>query len=111
MPQDADAPNEDKHKSTYSESEVKENPSQWLRTPPPIKRVFNKFPLQTYPPNELPQRTAASNSQHTLYIFATEEGVRDGQPSFNPGCLKWQVCLLQPTHPGTLTGEKADEVT
>jgi metaxin len=64
----------------------------WFTTPAPIKRLFDIFPLITYPPNELPQRKERISAQLTLYIFATEEGVREGRPSFNPGCLKWQAC-------------------
>ena len=65
---------------------------QWWRLPAPVKRIFDEFPLRTYPANELPQRTTTSRSRHTLYVFATEESARSGEPSFNPGCLKWQVC-------------------
>ena len=59
--------------------------------PTPIRRLFDKFPLQTYPANELPQRTAGDRSQHLLYVFTTPEAARRGDPSFNPSCLKWQV--------------------
>jgi metaxin len=26
-----------------------------------------------------------------LHVFTTEEDAKNGRPSFNPGCLKWQV--------------------
>lgn len=76
-----------------SASKVLPDHGQWqrFRTPQSVKRLFDRFPLRTYPPNELPQRTATSRAQHTLYIFTTAEGAKVGAPSFNPGCLKWQV--------------------
>ncbi|KAI9844681.1 MAG: hypothetical protein M1837_005423 [Sclerophora amabilis] len=67
--------------------------------PPPIKRLFDKFPLVTYPANELPLRspqrgrTLQSAQLPTLYIFATEKDARNDRPSFNPTCLKWQSFL------------------
>lgn len=67
----------------------------WLKTPQFIKRVFDKFPLQTYPSNELPQRAAKPKSSHSLYMFTTAQGAEEGRPSFNPGCLRWQVWVLQ----------------
>lgn len=65
----------------------------WSTTPSSIKRLFDKFPLRTYPPNELPQRDTRNATQHLLYIFATAEGARLGSPSYNPSCLKWQASL------------------
>lgn len=69
------------------------NTRSWLKLPAPIKRVFDEFPLRTYPANELPQRTTTARDKHTLYVFATEDGARTEKPSRNPGCLKWQVCF------------------
>lgn len=71
---------------------------QWFATPSSIKRLFDKFPLRTYPPNELPQRDTRDATQHLLYIFTTAEGARLGSPSYNPGCLKWQVSLKALRH-------------
>ncbi|KAL9126506.1 MAG: hypothetical protein Q9217_004452 [Psora testacea] len=68
--------------------------SQWLKTPRPIRRVFDKFPLVTYDANELPQRSATLRSEHALYVFITVERANKRRPSFNPGCLKWQAYLL-----------------
>ncbi|KAK3985953.1 hypothetical protein QBC44DRAFT_298109 [Cladorrhinum sp. PSN332] len=66
-----------------------------LQIPKPIQQLFNKFPLVTYPSNDLPARTQTltSSSVPTLYIFSTEEGALTGLPSFNPTCLKWQTLL------------------
>lgn len=61
--------------------------------PPPVKRVFDKFPLRTYTENELPLRAPAGREENVLHIFATEEDAERGRPSFNPACLKWQVSL------------------
>ncbi|KAF2276352.1 uncharacterized protein EI97DRAFT_467062 [Westerdykella ornata] len=61
--------------------------------PAPIKRLFDKFPLRTYPANELPLRAPRHRDENVLYVFTTDEGVRNGAPSFNPSCLKWQTYL------------------
>lgn len=60
--------------------------------PPPLKRIFDKFPLVTYGENALPLRAPSKRrDEHVLYIFATAEDARKGRPSFNPACLRWQV--------------------
>ncbi|KAI4139957.1 MAG: hypothetical protein LQ341_004009, partial [Variospora aurantia] len=84
MPQDEDL------KPPKSQSQPKPSQSPWLTTPKPIKRLFDKFPLLTYPTNQLPIRNAIDRSRHTLYIFARDEDALNGSPSFNPSCLKWQ---------------------
>lgn len=69
--------------------------------PKPVKKLFDKVPIITYPANGLPQRSpGAKNSKNdrdarlpSLYIFCREGEEDEGKPSFNPGCLKWQVCL------------------
>ena len=66
----------------------------WFTTPAPIKRLFDKFPLRAYSPNELPLQRHAVRAANTLYVFAIEEEAKVGRPSFNPSCLKWQVCSL-----------------
>lgn len=65
--------------------------ASWFEIPPPVKRVFDKYPLVTYAANELPLRAPRSRDQHVLHIFTTEENAKEGKPSFNPACLKWQV--------------------
>jgi len=59
--------------------------------PPPLKRLFDTFPLVTYPANELPLRAPRNRHQHALYVFTTADGAVSGAPSYNPSCLKWQV--------------------
>jgi metaxin len=67
--------------------------------PPPLKRLFDRFPLVLYPANELPARAPRDRSQHALYVFTTPKGAVLGAPSYNPSCLKWQVCFsLRVTH-------------
>ncbi|KAK1770875.1 hypothetical protein QBC33DRAFT_597384 [Phialemonium atrogriseum] len=61
--------------------------------PGPLQRLFDLFPLVTYPANELPSRSPGPSNLPTLYVFASEEGARKGSPSFNPTCLKWQTFL------------------
>lgn len=76
--------------------------------PTPMKQLFDRFPIFSYSANELPQRAPRKRDAHTLYVFTTDRGVEQGAPSFNPGCLKWQVgaeisvasspLLTQPRH-------------
>ncbi|ORY19500.1 hypothetical protein BCR34DRAFT_552242 [Clohesyomyces aquaticus] len=61
--------------------------------PAPIKRLFDQFPLVTYPANDLPLRAPQNRDRHVLYIFATADGAESGAPSYNPACLKWQTYL------------------
>ena len=62
--------------------------------PAPIKRIFDRFPLTTYPPNDLPQRLETNERGNRLFVFTDASGARHGKPSFNPQCLKWQVSLI-----------------
>ena len=68
--------------------------SSIFRIPTSLKRVFDKFPLVQYDENELPLRAPKDKSQHVLHVFTTDKDAREGKPSFNPGCLKWQVRLM-----------------
>lgn len=69
-----------------------DTPGKGLFTiPAPIKRLFDKFPLTTYPANEIPQRSQSNDAANQLFVFADARGAREGRPSFNPQCLKWQV--------------------
>lgn len=64
----------------------------FFTVPPIIKHVFDKFPLTTYPANDLPQRHPSRRHENQLFVFTDAAGARRGRPSFNPQCLKWQVC-------------------
>jgi metaxin len=64
--------------------------SSFFTVPAPIKNLFDKFPLTTYPANEIPERCRRDNVNQ-LFVFADAPGARKGRPSFNPQCLKWQV--------------------
>lgn len=66
-------------------------PARFPTVPVPIKQIFDKFPLITYPANELPRRITRRSARHALYIFTTSRAAERGAPSFNPQCLKWQV--------------------
>ena len=91
MTQDAHGLSDKISDTTRNGENKKADQRRWFSTPQPIKRLFDTFPLVTYASNELPQRTAKNRGQHTLYIFTSEDGAKKGVPSFNPGCLKWQV--------------------
>lgn len=71
-------------------------PRSLFAVPTPIKQLFDRFPLLTYPGNDLPQRAPRHRDEHVLHIFATEEGAATGAPSYNPACLKWQVHAIAP---------------
>lgn len=72
-------------------------PWQWP-IPRPLQYLFDSVPLRVYEATELPARSrpATSDTLPTLYVFASEEDARLGRPSFNPGCLKWQVSFCLP---------------
>ncbi|TLD21494.1 hypothetical protein PspLS_09119 [Pyricularia sp. CBS 133598] len=70
------------------------------RIPAPLQRLFARFPLYTYPANDLPARcprpresNSRSSSLPTLFVFISDEDAANGRPSFNPTCLKWQTFL------------------
>jgi metaxin len=65
--------------------------SSFFDVPAPIKQLFDKFPLLSYPVNDLPHRAPRHRNTNVLYLFTTEEGASEGAPSYNPACLKWQV--------------------
>ncbi|CAI7674242.1 unnamed protein product [Penicillium manginii] len=67
--------------------------SSFFTVPPPIKKLFDKFPLATYPSNDLPQRSPSRRQGNQLFVFTDAAGARNGRPSFNPQCLKWQAYL------------------
>ncbi|KAI1129162.1 hypothetical protein F5Y10DRAFT_276987 [Nemania abortiva] len=87
--------------------------SGWFAIPAPLARLFKKFPLLTYPPNELPARSPDARDVPTLYVFISEEDASKGLPSFNPSCLRWQTflrlagvdfCLRSSNNHGSPTG-------
>ncbi|KAK5658695.1 hypothetical protein OQA88_2095 [Cercophora sp. LCS_1] len=75
-------------------------PWQWP-IPRPLRQLFDAFPLVVHEATELPARSDPSNNSTipTLYIFTTEDDARNGAPSHNPTCLKWQVSLPYPPLP------------
>ena len=94
MPEDAEHAStrtgeQDQSHSKQQSTQVSGKP--WFTTPAPIKRLFDKFPLRAYTPNQLPKQRHDIHAERTLYIFTTDEGAQTGRPSFNPSCLKWQV--------------------
>ncbi|CAJ2502922.1 Uu.00g103160.m01.CDS01 [Anthostomella pinea] len=68
-------------------------PSGWFTIPAPLARLFKKFPLLTYPPNELPARSPGTTHVATLYVFISDKDALEGLPSYNPSCLRWQTYL------------------
>ncbi|KAL4770261.1 hypothetical protein BDW60DRAFT_192819 [Aspergillus nidulans var. acristatus] len=65
----------------------------FFSVPAPVKRVFDRFPLLTYPANDLPHHAGSGRSGNQLFVFIDAAGARRGRPSFNPQCLKWQAYL------------------
>ena len=93
MPQDGHSASQ-RGTETHQSAVTSSNAWQHVfSTPQPIKQLFDRFPLTTYHPNDLPERTAKRRNQHALYIFTTDHDAERGAASFNPGCLKWQVSL------------------
>ncbi|KAF2858201.1 hypothetical protein K470DRAFT_221708 [Piedraia hortae CBS 480.64] len=72
--------------------ETRQSTGIWS-TPAPLKRLFDQLPLATYPANSLPTRAPRDRGQSVLHVFTTDDDARDGRPSFNPACLKWQTYL------------------
>lgn len=69
--------------------------NRWFTVPRPIRNLFNHFPLHVYGPEELPVRSPATVRQRpALYVFVADEDALLGKPSYNPSCLKWQVCFV-----------------
>ncbi|EFE39159.1 mitochondrial outer membrane protein (Sam35), putative [Trichophyton verrucosum HKI 0517] len=106
---------EDKHelmpaKTDSAMKTAEEGPKSWLPAiPKPVKRLFDQFPLVTYPPNTAPASSSSTAGpasstgtdtnvganerpgEHRLYIFTSADAARNGRPSVNPQCLMWQV--------------------
>ncbi|KAF2011558.1 hypothetical protein BU24DRAFT_413193 [Aaosphaeria arxii CBS 175.79] len=59
--------------------------NRWYSIPAPVRTLFNKFPLVTYPENDLP--LPRRNRENVLYVFG------ESPLSYNPSCLKWQAYL------------------
>lgn len=76
-------------------SDADEGRRPFFTVPAPIKQLFDKFPLATYPANDLPQRSVSPQLGSQLFVFTDAAGARRGRPSFNPQCLKWQVRAVQ----------------
>ncbi|KAI5296421.1 hypothetical protein KEM52_002833 [Ascosphaera acerosa] len=66
-----------------------------VSVPAPVKRLFDSFPLKTYPatPGSAADGDGAGSDCHRLYVFTDARGAEVGAPSFNPECLKWQVSV------------------
>lgn len=62
-----------------------------FQLPTPVKRIFDKFPLKKYPPNDLPCRSPRRQDANILHVFNTPERASRNEASFNPACLQWQV--------------------
>ncbi|KAF4217467.1 hypothetical protein CNMCM8980_006052 [Aspergillus fumigatiaffinis] len=65
----------------------------FFSVPAPIKRIFDRFPLVTYPSNGLPHHSGIARRGNRLFVFTDPASARRGRPSFNPQCLKWQAYL------------------
>ena len=107
MPQDDTHPPNANGKASATSNEKSEKKAQlpkstssvtaerhaFFRLPRPLKQIFDKFPLKTYPANQLPRSSQRRRDKHALYVFIGKEGASLGHPSYNPACLKWQTYL------------------
>ena len=68
----------------------------YFTIPSPLKRLFDRFPLYTYPSNPLPTRPSTLHTRaqrtNTLYIF-TDPTSPPNSLSPNPTCLRYQTLL------------------
>ncbi|KAK7754737.1 hypothetical protein SLS62_003295 [Diatrype stigma] len=87
------SPSKSRQQQTPAPAAGSGSSSGWFRIPAPLARLFNRFPLLTYPPNELPTRSPRTRDLPTLYVFISDQDALKGLPSFNPSCLKWQTFL------------------
>lgn len=63
--------------------------------PTTIRSLFKSFPLAVHPAEALPSRARdIENTLPRLYVFTHERDAELGLPSYNPSCLKWQVCIF-----------------
>lgn len=70
-------------------------PKKLFGVPAPVKQIFDKFPLTTYEAEDIPGniQTSGSSGRNRLFVFIDSKQAATGAPSFNPQCLKWQVCI------------------
>ncbi|KAF2666957.1 hypothetical protein BT63DRAFT_457915 [Microthyrium microscopicum] len=85
------------HTKALAKPTVNQTPNAWsfFAVPRPIKRIFDRFPLLTYPANRLPERVQRVKSAdgHALFIWCAPEDASENRASFNPACLRWQAFL------------------
>jgi hypothetical protein len=95
-------PNDDTSPLTKSRGDDARQKSGWsindlFAIPPPLKAIFDQYPLVTYSANTLPLRSPQNDSSYgqsnILYVFTDLDGAAQGRPSFNPTCLKYQTYL------------------
>ncbi|KAI5820237.1 hypothetical protein BZA77DRAFT_301892 [Pyronema omphalodes] len=83
--------------ATSSEKQPAQSQTKsWIPIPEPVKKLFDNFPVVTYPAQNLPAGCPRNEKLPTLWIFTKNDGLdRNGRElmSFNPSCLKWQTYL------------------
>lgn len=79
--------------SDHAPTSAQPQKRSWFAIPTPIRYLFDHTPLITYARSSLPIRSPSDDDRHqnTLYVFTTPADAACGAPSYNPGCLKWQV--------------------
>jgi len=66
-------------------------PRPRIPVPSPIRRLFNAFPLQTFPSTPLPSSCPAPVNVPRLFIHSATSD--SANPSWDAECLKWQTFL------------------
>jgi metaxin len=90
------APEHDNEPETAQAPSPSPPTRQLFSVPAPIKRIFDRFPIVTYQPNDLPVNPSCGSAERNrLFVFTDAAGARRGAPSFNPQCLRWQVSILE----------------
>lgn len=99
-----------------SMTENAQNQYSIFSIPAPLRELFDRFPVATYPSNDLPLRSHLTLRKEIngdkqpigkLFIWTTKEGARQNAASFNPTCLKWQVGALHASHMAILHADFA----
>lgn len=79
------------HENGGNTSQYMSSGKAWIPMPPPIRRLFTAFPLQTYPAADLPSSCPPPVTYPRLCVHGSSDS---SYPTWDAECLKWQVHLL-----------------
>lgn len=74
-----------------------------MQIPEPIRNIFSKFPLHTYPAIALPSSSSSASDSNPVTLWITSPPSSSEVLSVDVECLKWQAYLaLRGIPPGVL---------